>query len=313
MQRKIDWIVMRCMYAALIAFSLAHITACSPERSKGEFPRVHQVAGGQSEVFANAYIIEGEESLVVVDALLTRPASQELRRRVDAFGKPLLAVVLTHGHPDHYGGVARLVEGLPHVRVIALEGVDAVIRRDDAMKGERLAEFDIDWAPVRTFPNTIAVPSVPLDFGEFALTPFDFGEGESHHDSVWVLRGPTGEFVFTGDLVMSGAHAFTADAHTGAWLESLARLAAMFGADTWFYPGHGAPGDSRLLAAQREYIETFRAEIADLAEGRAELGAAETLELERRMVCFARHERMSRWIHEGADPVAAELARAPNR
>lgn len=43
--------------------------------------------------------------MVAVDALLTVPDATALRARVDELGKPLRAVLLTHGHPDHYNGV----------------------------------------------------------------------------------------------------------------------------------------------------------------------------------------------------------------
>lgn len=147
------------------------------------FPQIHRVSGGPEEVFANAYIMEGRSG-AVVDALLTRPGSGKLRHRVDAIGKSLLAIVLTHGHPDHYGGVTQLVEGRNEIPVVAVKGVDAVILRDDAIKGERLKTFGIDWAETRTFPNVIVNGGVRLTFGDITLTPIDLGAGESHHDSV---------------------------------------------------------------------------------------------------------------------------------
>jgi glyoxylase-like metal-dependent hydrolase (beta-lactamase superfamily II) len=47
--------------------------------------------------------------VVAVDALLTETDSRSLRARLERLGKPLLAVLLTHGHPDHYNGVTKLV------------------------------------------------------------------------------------------------------------------------------------------------------------------------------------------------------------
>lgn len=90
-----------------------------------------------------------------IGGLLTRAGSSMLRERVDALHKPLRAVIVTHGHPDHYGGVAQLVAGREGVPVFAIEGVDAVIRRDDALKGRLLSAFGIDWADPRTFPNVV--------------------------------------------------------------------------------------------------------------------------------------------------------------
>jgi glyoxylase-like metal-dependent hydrolase (beta-lactamase superfamily II) len=40
---------------------------------------------------------------------------------VDELGKPLLGVVITHAHPDHYGGLVALVRDLD-VPVFATSG-----------------------------------------------------------------------------------------------------------------------------------------------------------------------------------------------
>ena len=114
----------------------------------------------------------------MIDSLLTRSASWDLRRRIDTRGKPLLAVIVTHGHLDHYGGVTQLVEGREHVPVVVAKGVDNIIRRDDAMKVERLAAAGFDWAQKRTFPNVVGPGGVHLTLGDITLTSIDVGEKE---------------------------------------------------------------------------------------------------------------------------------------
>jgi Metallo-beta-lactamase superfamily len=130
--------------SALRLLLLISIALMQPASASAEelniHPRISQVQGGAEDVFANAYIMEGKLGTVVIDSLLTCSASRDLRRRIDALGKPLLAVIVTHRHPDHYGGVTQLVEGREHVPVVAVKGVDTIIRRDDAMKGERLGQ-----------------------------------------------------------------------------------------------------------------------------------------------------------------------------
>jgi glyoxylase-like metal-dependent hydrolase (beta-lactamase superfamily II) len=295
------------MVAMVLSLSLAAFAA-EPE----VYPKIHQVPGGPSEVFANAYLIEGKSGTVVIDALLTRSASRKLRQRVDALGKPLLAIILTHGHPDHYGGVTQLVEGKSEVPVVAIKGVDSIIRRDDAMKGQRLKTFGIDWAETRTFPNVVVNGGVRLTFGDITLTPIDLGEGESHHDSVWILHTSEGEHAFVGDLVMSGVHAYTADGHTGRWLESLRRLEAELKLAVRIQPGHGESGGLELLKAQARYLDKFRSEVRDLAASKPSLSEDQTKELEKRMIKFSGHDKMARWILEGANPVARELANMAN-
>lgn len=286
----------------LVALSLAGGAGAA------EAQRVHRVPGGPEEMFANAYIIEGESGSVVVDALLTRSAARELRQRIDALSKPLLAIIVTHGHPDHYGGITQLVEGRSWVPVVAVGGVDAIVRRDDALKGERLEAFGIDWPETRTFPNVVVEGGVRLAFGDITLTPIDIGEGESHHDSVWILSTAGADYAFVGDLVMEGVHAYTADGHTGPWLEALGDLQTRLASMQRIYPGHGEPGGLDLFAMQASYLEAFRTEIRDLAAGRPLLTEGQAEELQRRMVGFLGHDRVARWVLEGADPVANELA-----
>lgn len=296
---------------ALIIVLSSLVSTCA--QAPTSVPTVHRFAGGPDEMYANAYIIEGESGVVVVDALLTRTASRELRDRVDAIGKPLQAVVVTHGHPDHYGGITQLVDGLDDVTVAAVRGVDRVIRRDDALKGRRLAAFGIDWAETRTFANVVVEDGQRLSFGEITLTPVDIGEGESHHDSAWILSTADGDHAFVGDLVMEGVHAYTADGHTGAWLGALRGLEHRLRSVVRIYPGHGEPAGPELLGIQATYLEAFREEVRDLAAGRPRLTEQQAAELQRRMVEVSGHDRVARWILEGADPVAGELSAAAER
>src|SRR5215475_14954628 len=69
------------------------------------FPIVHRHVGGENDVLANAYLVETEKGVVAVDATMTVAESALLRAELLAIHKPLLAVLITHGHPDHYGGV----------------------------------------------------------------------------------------------------------------------------------------------------------------------------------------------------------------
>jgi glyoxylase-like metal-dependent hydrolase (beta-lactamase superfamily II) len=99
----------------------------------------------------NAYIVEGNDGLVVVDAPLTESSAAALRKRIEVLAKPLRAVLLTHSHPDHYAGIGVLAAGwdLP---IVALAAVDDVVRRDDAAKDALSAPlFGAEWPRNRGF------------------------------------------------------------------------------------------------------------------------------------------------------------------
>src|SRR5215207_3682224 len=82
-----------------------------PDRGGCVMPgiRVHRHSTGPEGALVNAYLIETDGGIVAVDGSLTVSDGRALRDRVISLGKPLLAVLVTHAHPDHYGGVVELV------------------------------------------------------------------------------------------------------------------------------------------------------------------------------------------------------------
>ena len=67
-------------------------------------PSIQRIESSVGGTPVNAYLIEGERQVVVVDSTLTVSGGRAVRQRVVDTGKPLSAVLLTHAHPDHYGG-----------------------------------------------------------------------------------------------------------------------------------------------------------------------------------------------------------------
>jgi len=143
-------------------------------------PRVHRHASGENGIFANAYLVEMAGGIVAVDATLTETDSKALRTKIESLGKPLRAVLITHGHPDHYNGVTNLVAE-DSVPIAATAGVDRVIRENDAAKEKQWRPvFKQEWPARRTFPNRIVRDRESLSFGDMTFTVHDLGPGESH-------------------------------------------------------------------------------------------------------------------------------------
>ncbi len=224
--------------------------------------KVHRVESTVGETPVNAYLIEGEDQLVGVDGTLTVSGGRSISERIEAIGKPLKAVVLTHAHPDHYGGVVEFVAGTD-ASIIATPGVDEIIRRDDEVKEQTLRPmFADEWPAERAFPTRTVDGGTELAFGDIELTVQDMGPGESPHDSIWFL-GEGRRDVFPGDQGYNHMHCFLADGYWEEWLTNIERLGRELPADALMHVGHGDPTDPKILDWERAYIERFLEEVRD--------------------------------------------------
>jgi glyoxylase-like metal-dependent hydrolase (beta-lactamase superfamily II) len=67
--------------------------------------------------FVNAYLVEEEDGLTVIDTMIPRSAKTILAAAEQA-GKPITTILLTHAHGDHIGSVDELHAALPEAAVI---------------------------------------------------------------------------------------------------------------------------------------------------------------------------------------------------
>lgn len=289
--------------APATATAITASTATAPAAAAA--PRIERVASPAEGIFANAYLIVTAEGVIAIDATLRVSDAKALRARIDAIGKPLLGVLLTHGHPDHYNGAGIVAGGAP---VIATRAVDAVIREHDAAKERQWKPmFGAEWPERRAFPTRTVTESEAVALGGLVLRAHGVGAAESHADSYWTIDGVPGA-VFVGDLVFPDMHAYASDGHTRAWLGALAALERALPAGATLYPGHGEPGGAELLAAQRRYLEVLRAEVKRLSPSGAPLDDAAKGKLAAAMKRHQPSDALAFLVGLGADAVAAEVA-----
>jgi glyoxylase-like metal-dependent hydrolase (beta-lactamase superfamily II) len=263
---------------------------------------------GEGGIFANGYLVEGATGVVAVDSALTVSGGRALREALRQLDKPLLAVLLTHGHPDHYNGVAALVEGSPDVPILATRPVADVIAASDAAKEAQWRPvFGDEWPSRRVFPNRIVEDGETVVLDGLRFTVHDLGPGESHADSYWTMESDALD-AFVGDVAFDGMHSYLTDGHSGAWLEHLAELEQELAAARAIYPGHGAPGGAQLFAAQRRYLQAYREEVDSLRGGASSVSPEAKKTLAERMLRRYPEAKVTFLVELGADPVAAELA-----
>lgn len=217
---------------------------------------VHRFGATSAGTPVNAYIIEGSAGTVVLDATLTVSDGRALRARVEELDKPLLGVVITHAHPDHYGALVELLNGrdLP---VFATEGVASVICRDDPIKEQILRPmFGDEWASERAFPNRTVADGELVSLGDIDLRVTSLGPGESPQDSIWSLEQDPRQ-VFCGDLAYDRHHCYLADGFHQEWLANIERARRELPPGATLHPGHGEPCGAEVLDWQLGYIKMF--------------------------------------------------------
>jgi glyoxylase-like metal-dependent hydrolase (beta-lactamase superfamily II) len=269
-------------------------------------PTVHTYRSGELGLFVNSYLVEGAEGIVAIDAPLLLSDGRAFRARLEALGKPLLGVLVTHPHPDHYNTIGQLLAG-EDVPVIAHRDVDREIRAsDDAKRAQWGPMFGDEWPAGATFPNRTVEDEESVALGDLRFTAWDFGPCESESETVWLLGN--GDTAFVGDLAFNGTHAYLADGHTGAWMKAIDRAEEALAGVHTLYVGHGPPAAPAVLADQRRYLLMAREAIARVATGRAQLSEDEANRVVGLMERYLPDAPLSWLVGAGASGVAAELA-----
>ncbi|WP_089100406.1 MBL fold metallo-hydrolase [Streptomyces hyaluromycini] len=205
-------------------------------------------------------LIAGAEEAVLVDTLVTLDQVDALAEWVRGFGKRITGVYITHGHQDHWIGLARLREHFPDARGIATPEVVERARFEAADPG--LSAY---WKA--SFPGELpqaAVLPEPLDAAEFelegqVLRAVSVGQGDTEHSTV--LHVPSAAAVVGGDVVYNGVHMMTAETDEQsreAWIASLDAVAALN--PRIVVAGHksvGAPDLPESIGASQQYLRDF--------------------------------------------------------
>ncbi len=241
-------------------------------------PVVEVITSPEPMGAVNSTLISAGDEVVVVDAQYTKTGATMVADAVEASGKTLTTIFITHAHPDHYFGARVLADRFPDAKVVAVASTVEGMRETAAQKVEQQATRLGD-----EFPGTpVVIPEVltgPLTVGGVELRVMDGLQGDSHPVS-GVYVPATGTLV-ASDVAFSGVHAWTADSNAqsrAAWSTQLDELTALDGLQR-VVPGHQAQDADQspaVLGATKAYVERFDAEVDKAADAGALIEAMST-------------------------------------
>jgi glyoxylase-like metal-dependent hydrolase (beta-lactamase superfamily II) len=209
---------------------------------------------------SSATLISGERDAVLVDTFLTVEQSIALVNWVAQSGKNLTTIYVTHGHGDHFFGIAAIQERFPKARALATPGVVKVMQKQASP--ESLADF---WNA--RYPGQIAdrlVIAEPLygnviDLEGQELVAIELGHTDT--DSTTCLHVPSVGLVVAGDAVYNDDHLYLIESNAQTrreWIAALDTIESL--RPRAVIAGHKKPGtdnNPRIIEETRQYIRDF--------------------------------------------------------
>ena len=208
----------------------------------------------------SATLIYGQKDAVLVDALLTVEQVNALVEWVVASGKNLTTIYVTHGHADHFFGLAALLDRFPNAKAVAMPDVVKVMRQQAS------PEYVADFWEVRypgQIPKRLVIAeelhgnSIKLEGRDLIAVPL----GHTDTDNTTCLHVPSLGLVVAGDAAYNDVHLYLAESNAQTRREWIAALDKIEGLKPRaVIAGHKkAEKDDgpRIIEETRQYIRDF--------------------------------------------------------
>lgn len=215
----------------------------------------------------NSYWLESDEGIVLIDAQLLKEDAKRWAALIKLSGKPVKGAIITHAHPDHYGGLNTLREELGYFPVITSKGTaDTFEAAHKTTMAFTAPGFGDRFDSVQIQPDQIIEGSGEITLAGIKLIIEDIGPGESMNATL--VYEPTQNILFSGDATMHHSHLYTGEGHSEGFLNHLHHIKTKYADVNFIYAGHGDPARVSHVDWQIGYIK----DIQDVAKRALEAG-----------------------------------------
>ncbi len=208
---------------------------------------------GLTETFFQAMastLIFGEKDAVLVDTFMTAKQANDLADWVEAKGKNLTTIYITHGHGDHWFGAGTLLERFPKARLVATPSSVEMMKVNASPKV-------LDGAWKAGFPGQIPDNLVIAD----GLNGNAIELGHTDTDYTTCLHVPSIGLVVAGDAAYNDVHLYLAESNEQTrqeWIAALDKIEAL--KPRAVVASHKRPeneDDPKIIEETRRYIRDF--------------------------------------------------------
>jgi glyoxylase-like metal-dependent hydrolase (beta-lactamase superfamily II) len=209
---------------------------------------------------SSSTLISGPTEAILIDALLTFENADQIAAWAKTFGKKITGVYITHGHSDHWLGLARLLEHFPEARgyaapeVVSRAAWEAEFNKATSYWTSR---FPGELPEIPVVPEVLKSDEILVDSQLVNL--IHVGQGDVEGSTIFHV--PSANAVVGGDVVYNNVHMMMYEADEAkreAWIASIDVVAALN--PKIVIAGHKSVGAADLpanLAASQGYLRDF--------------------------------------------------------
>ena len=221
-----------------------------------------QLGDGEVATWApsSSTLISGPAEGILIDALLTFENAEHIAAWAERSGKKITGIYITHGHSDHWLGLARLLERLPEARAYAApEVVGRAAWEAEFNKTSKYwtSRFPGELPETPVLPEVLNSDEIVVDGQVVSL--IHVGQGDIEGSTIFHV--PSADAVVCGDVVYNNVHMMMYEADEAkreAWIASIDAVAALN--PKIVVAGHKSVGAADLpqnLGASQQYLRDF--------------------------------------------------------
>jgi hydroxyacylglutathione hydrolase len=196
----------------------------------------------------NCYVVRADAAAPAAVVVDPGGEAAELLLQLERLGATCTAILVTHGHFDHVGGVADLAEST---------GAPVYMPEGERDRLERYSEFAPAGVAGRSYtPDELLEGGETIDAAGLTFESVSI-PGHSPAHVAYSVDG----HLFSGDLLFAGSVG-RVDLPGGDWdtlLESVRMLAGRYPPETIVYPGHGPQTTLGAELARNPFLAELRA------------------------------------------------------